>query len=88
LTLADSLAVDVNVSNFTTNEKGAELEGLLTNTRSKPSPPLNLTFEFLDPKGTALATQPLPVLALEAGANRPFKLKVDQPGVTAWRYHR
>lgn len=88
LTLADSLAVDVTVSNFTTNEKGAELEGLLTNARSKPSPALTLTFEFLDPKGTVLATQPQPVPALNAGANQAFKLKVDVPGVTAWRYHR
>jgi tetratricopeptide (TPR) repeat protein len=88
LTLADSLSVDVTVSTFTTNEKGANLEGLLTNTRTKPSPPLSLTFEFLDPKGTVLATQPQPVPALDAGANRPFKLKVDVPGITAWRYHR
>jgi len=88
LTLADSIAVDVTVSNFTTHEKGAELEGLLTNARSKPAPPLTLTFEFLDPKGSVLATQPQPVPALNAGANQPFKLKVDVPGITAWRYHR
>jgi hypothetical protein len=88
LTLADSLAVDVTVSTFTTNEKGAELEGVLTNTRSKPSPTLSLTFEFLDPKGAVVATQPQPVPALTVGANQPFKLKVDVPGITAWRYHR
>ncbi len=88
LTLADSLSVDVTVSNFTVNEKGAEVEGLLTNTRTKPTAPLNLTFEFLDPKGTVVATQPQPVPALEAGANQKFKVKVDVPGVTGWRYHR
>jgi tetratricopeptide (TPR) repeat protein len=88
LTLADSLSPDVTVSTFTTNEKGADLEGLLTNPRSKPAPPLSLTFEFLDPKGTVVVTQPQAVPALTAGANQPFKLKVDRPGITAWRYHR
>ena len=88
LTLADSLSPDVTVSTFTVNEKGANLEGLLSNQRSKPSPPLGLTFEFLDPKGAVVVTQPQPVPALQAGANQPFKLKVDQPGITAWRYHR
>ncbi len=76
------------VDTFTVNEKGANLEGLLSNQRSKPSPPLGLTFEFLDPKGAVVVTQPQPVPALQAGANQPFKLKVDQPGITAWRYHR
>src|SRR5260370_33810047 len=87
MTLADSIAVDVTVSNFTTHEKGAELEGLLTNARSKPAPPLTLTFEFLDPKGSVLTTQPQPVPALNAGANQPVKLKDDMPGITAWRDH-
>jgi tetratricopeptide (TPR) repeat protein len=88
LTLADSLPVDVTISRFAATEKGAELQGLLTNTRSKPSPALNLTFEFLDPKGTVVATQVQAVPALKAGANEPFKLKADVPGITAWRYHR
>ena len=88
LTLADSIPVDVTVSNFTTTEKGAELEGMLTNARSKPSPGLNLTFEFLDPKGGVVTTQPQAVPALTPGKNQAFKLKVDVPGVTAWRYHR
>jgi hypothetical protein len=88
LTLADSLSVDVTISNFTANDKGAQLDGLLTNTRTKPTAPISITFEFLDPKGTVVATQSQPVPALDAGANRPFKVKVDQPGVTAWRYHR
>src|SRR5260370_26366179 len=79
LTLADSIPVDVTLSNFTTHAKGAELEGFLTNARSKPAPPLTLTFEFLDPKVTVLATQPQPVPALNAGANQPFKRKVDMP---------
>jgi tetratricopeptide (TPR) repeat protein len=88
LTLADSLAVDVTVSNFTVTEKGAALEGVLTNARSKPSPALTLTFEFLDAKGAVVATQPQPVPALTVGATQSFKLKVDGPGIAAWRYHR
>jgi hypothetical protein len=88
LTLGDSLSVDVTVSTFTANEKGAVLEGVLTNPLTKRSPPLSVTFEFLDPKGTVLATQPQEVPALEVGANQKFKVKVNVPGITAWRYHR
>ncbi len=47
-----------------------------------------LTFEFLDAKGSVMATRPQPVPALTPGANQPFKLKVDVPGSVAWRYHR
>jgi hypothetical protein len=88
LTLADSLSPDVTVSTFTANEKGANLEGVLTNPRSKPAPALGLTFEFLDPKGAVVDSEPQPVPALPAGANQPFKVKVERPGITAWRYHR
>lgn len=88
LTLADSLPFEITVGNFTPSEKGAELEGLFTNFHSKPSLPLKITVEFLDASGGVVASQPEDVPALDAGANQSFKVTVDRPGITAWRYKR
>jgi tetratricopeptide (TPR) repeat protein len=88
LNLADSLPVEVTVGSFTTSEKGAQIEGLFSNFRPKPSPPLKIGFEFLDATGAVVASQPQDVSAIAVGANSPFKIAVDKPGVTAWRYKR
>lgn len=86
LTLADSLPIEVSVGNFTLTEKGAQLEGLFSNFRSKPSPPLKIGFEFLDAAGNVVAAQPQEVSTIGVGANQAFKIAVDKPGITAWRY--
>jgi tetratricopeptide (TPR) repeat protein len=88
LVLADSLPVEVTVGSFTTTEQGAGLEGLISNFHSKPSPPLKLTFEFMDGKGNVVASVPQEVPAVDAGANQSFKLKSTLPGIVAWRYKR
>ena len=88
LQVADTLPVEVTVSNFTTTENAASVEGLLTNSRSKPSTPLTVTFEFLDAKGNVVATRPQPIPALDAGANHAFTLKADGAGIAGWRYRR
>ncbi|HZI21921.1 MAG TPA: FxLYD domain-containing protein, partial [Gemmatimonadales bacterium] len=88
LQVADSLPVEISVSNFTTNEKGAELDGLATNLRTTPSAPIKITFEFLDGKGSVIATQPEDLPALDPSANQQFKVTASQPGIVAWRYKR
>ena len=88
LTIADSLPVEVTVSRFNPTEKGATLDGQMTNFRTKASPPLKIMFDFLDAKGNVVATQSQDVPALEPNASQEFKLKVEQPGVVAWRYKR
>jgi len=88
LTIADSLPVEISVSSFTLTEKGATLEGHMTNFRPKASAPVKLTFDFLDAKGNVVATQAQDVPALGPNADQVFTLKVDQPGVAAWRYKR
>jgi len=88
LTVADSLPVEITVGTFTTTDKGTELSGLYANPRSKASPPLHITFEFLDRTGAVLASQPQEVPALDAGANQAFKVTADRPGIAAWRYRR
>src|SRR5204862_7030558 len=64
LTIADSLPVEITVSSFTPTEKGATLDGQMTNFRSKTSAPLKITFEFLYAKGNvgATRTEDLPAL--------------------------
>ena len=88
LTIADSLPVEITVSSFSPVEKGATLAGQMTNFRPKPSLPLKVTFDFLDAKGNVVVTQTQDVPALEPNVSQEFKLKVDQPGVVAWRYKR
>lgn len=88
LQVADSLSIEVTVGNFIATDKGAELTGLFTNFRSKSSPPLTITFEFLDKTGAVVASKPQPVPSLESGANQSFKVTADQPAIAAWRYKR
>ena len=88
LQVADSLPVEINVSNFSTNEKGAELDALATNLKTTASAPLKITFEFLDGKGSVLATQPEDLPALDPSANQQFIVTASQPGIVAWRYKR
>ncbi len=49
--------------------------------------PVTLVYEFLDPKGTVVATQEATVPALKAGEQFNLKLEVQGQGVTGWRYH-
>jgi tetratricopeptide (TPR) repeat protein len=88
LTIADSLPVEITVSSFTPTEKGATLDGQMSNFRAKASAPLKITFDFLDAKGNVVATQSQDVPALEPNVSQEFKLKVEQTGVVAWRYKR
>jgi tetratricopeptide (TPR) repeat protein len=88
LTIADSLPVEVTISRFAPTEKGASLDGQMTNVRPKASPPVKITFDFLDAKGNVVATQSQDVPALEPNASQEFKLRVEQAGVVAWRYKR
>jgi tetratricopeptide (TPR) repeat protein len=88
LQIAEALPFEVAVSSFSTTDKAATVEGLVTNGGSKPSTPVKLTWEFLDAKGGVVATQAQDVPAVNAGANSGFKLKADGAGIVAWRYRR
>ncbi len=83
-----SLPIEITVGKFTTNDQGAAVEGLFTNFHSKPSPPVKVTFELLDGKGTVVASLPQDAPSVEAGGNQSFKLRTGQKGVMAWRYKR
>ena len=77
---------EVTVGAFQPGDQTATLSGLFTNLRAKPTTPTKLTFEFLDAKGTVVATQVVDVPALEVSANHPFQLQASGAGISAWRY--
>jgi tetratricopeptide (TPR) repeat protein len=88
LQLADSIPVAVTVGTFSSDEHGATLGGILTNARSKATPALTLTFEFLSGKGDVVATETLNVVPIAPGGNQAFDLKAGGAGIVAWRYRR
>lgn len=89
VTQSDSLLpLDVEVGSFQPSDQGASLSGLYTNFHAAPSAPLKLTFEFVDAKGTVVATSVQDVPAVPAQSNQAFQLQVTGAGIVAWRYHK
>jgi len=88
LTIADSMTVEVTIGTFTPDEQGAKLDGLFTNLKAKASPPLGVTFEFLNAKGEVMAADTTKVPAIDASGNHAFEIKKAGAGIVAWRYRR
>ncbi len=88
-----ALPADVKVTDFSTTGSGATLQATATGrqaqtasgTAIKPSE-LNLTFEFLDPKGNVVGTQDAKVPALAPAATQSVKVEAQGAGIAAWRY--
>lgn len=88
LTVADSLTLEVTVSSFTPDEKGAKLEGLFTNLKAKPTGGGAVMFEFLNARGEVADSSKQQIPTLEASSNHPFSIAVTHAGIVAWRYRR
>src|SRR5207253_2933680 len=88
LTIADSMTTEVTVGTFTPDEQGAKLSGLITNLKTKPSPPTAVTFEFVNAKGETVASQKQDIPAIDPSGNHAFDLRVTGAGIVAWRYRR
>ena len=87
--LGDSTLVgDVAVSQFDSTDTGREVRGLVTNTREKPNQPYKLVFEFVDLKGTVVATDTVNVAATAPGQSQQFAMKPTGPSIAAWRYKK
>jgi tetratricopeptide (TPR) repeat protein len=88
-----ALPADLKVADFTTSGSGATLQATATGRQAqtasgkaiKPTD-LNLTFEFLDPKGNVVGTQTAKVPALAPGAAQNLKVEAQGAGIAAWRY--
>jgi hypothetical protein len=88
-----ALPVDVRVTDFSTGPSGVTLTGTATGREAqtpagKPIKPVPvvLTVEFLDAKGTVVASQDVPVPALAAGKSQELKAAGQGAGIVAWRY--
>jgi tetratricopeptide (TPR) repeat protein len=88
-----AMPVDVRVDDFSTTASGATLAATATGrdaqtAAGKPIPPaaVNLTVEFIDTKGTVVATQDAAIPALQKGATHEIKVAGQGKGITAWRY--
>jgi tetratricopeptide (TPR) repeat protein len=90
-----SMPVTVSVTQFAPAAAGATISGTATGREAqtlqgKPVPPaaMTLVFEFLDTKGTAVATQEVEIPALKPGQSHPIQVQAEGPGITAWRYKK
>jgi tetratricopeptide (TPR) repeat protein len=64
------------------------LEGLRTELRRLQAPVSipPITFEFLNARGEAVATEPIAAQAIESSARKEFQLTATGEGIVAWRY--
>lgn len=88
-----AMPVDVKVNDFAPAGNGATLTATATGRAAqtpagKPIPPaaVTLVFEFLDAKGTVVASQDAAVPALKAGEAHEIKAAGQGAGIAAWRY--
>jgi tetratricopeptide (TPR) repeat protein len=88
-----ALPADVRVTEFTPTGTGATFTATATGRAAQtatgkaiPPAPIAMTVEFLDSKGTVVATQDAQVPALPAGTNHEIKLTAQGAGIAAWRY--
>lgn len=89
LVLSDSLMpAEVTISAFQPTDQSVSLTGSIMNFHSTKSPPLKLTFEFVDAAGTVVASQDVAVPALDPSATQPIQLQAIGGGIVAWRYKR
>lgn len=89
LLLSDSLMpAEVTVSAFQPADQSVSLTGSIMNFHTTKSPPLKLTFEFVDGAGTVVASQDVSVPALDPSGTQPIQLQAIGSGIVAWRYKR
>jgi tetratricopeptide (TPR) repeat protein len=89
LRLHDStLVADVTISQFDSTDGGRDLKGLVTNPRTKPSPPLSFVFEFVNAKGEVVTTETVQVAAIQPEQSQVFESHPKGAGIVAWRYRK
>jgi hypothetical protein len=88
-----ALPVDVQVTDFGATASSATLTATATGRQAQTSAgkpikpaPVVLVVEFLDAKGTVVASQDVQVPALEAGKSQELKATAQGGGIAAWRY--
>ena len=85
-TLADTLTVDVSMASLVADSAGVTLTGVASNLGGAAAKPFRITVELLDTQGTAVASQPVEVPALQPGGSHQFQVKGVGRNIAGWRY--
>ena len=83
---SDSLSVDITIASMVPDSSGITLTGVATNAGSAAAKATHLTVEFLDAKGTVLASQGVDIPAVPAGGSQQFQAHAPAKGAVGWRY--
>jgi tetratricopeptide (TPR) repeat protein len=83
---SDSLSLDITIASMVPDSSGITLTGVATNAGSAAAKATHLTVEFLDAKGTVLATQGVDIPAVPAGGSQQFQAHALAKGAVGWRY--
>jgi tetratricopeptide (TPR) repeat protein len=82
---SDSLSVDITIASMVPDSSGVTLTGVATNSGSAAARATHLTVEFLDAKGTVLASQGVDIPSVPAGGSQQFQAH-GAKGAVGWRY--
>lgn len=78
---------DVTVGSFHITNSGAELKGVITNTRDSVAVDVPaLMFQFVDTAGDVVATDSVPAQHLDKSGAAPFTVQGTGEKIAAWRY--
>ncbi|HEX5575939.1 MAG TPA: tetratricopeptide repeat protein, partial [Gemmatimonadales bacterium] len=90
-----SMPLTIAVTQFAPTAAGASITGTATGREAQtpqgkpiPAAPVTVIFEFLDPKGTVVASQEVQIPALKPGESQPIQAAGQGAGIAAWRYKR
>jgi tetratricopeptide (TPR) repeat protein len=83
---SDSLSVDITIASMVPDSNGITLTGVATNAGTAAAKATHLTVEFLDAKGTVLATQGVDIPAVPAGGSQQFQAHAATKAAVGWRY--
>ena len=84
--ISDSQSVDITIASMVPDSSGVTLTGVATNSGSAAASARHLTVEFLDAKGTILATQGVDIPSVPAGGSQQFQAHAAAKGAVGWRY--
>jgi Flp pilus assembly protein TadD len=83
---SDSLSVVITIASMVPDSNGITLTGVATNAGTAAAKATHLTVEFLDAKGTVLATQGVDIPAVPAGGSQQFQAHAATKAAVGWRY--
>jgi len=83
---SDSLSVDITIASMVPDSSGMTLTGVATNAGSAAAKATHLMVEFLDAKGSVLASQGVDIPAVPAGGSQQFQAHAAAKGAVGWRY--